>query len=159
MAVVWSGTWNFIGVLTSGGAVAFTVVSLLPVELILRVGTGAGFSMIFALLVAAILWNLLTWYFGLPNSSSHTMIGSILGVGLMNQMMEPRSGISGVDWGQALNVGKSLLFSPLVGFVCSFLLLLLMKRVVHNRKLYKEPENNSRLPSGFARCCSLRARE
>lgn len=90
LAVVWSGTWNFIGVLTSSGAVAFTVVSLLPVELILRVGSGAGFSMIFALLAAAIIWNLLTWYFGLPNSSSHTMIGSIIGVGLANQFMEPQ---------------------------------------------------------------------
>src|SRR5579875_2807803 len=101
LAVVWSGTWNFIGVLTSSGAVAFTVVSLLPVELILRVGSGAGFSMIFALLVSAILWNLLTWYFGLPNSSSHTLIGSIIGVGLANQLMQPHSGISGVDWSQA----------------------------------------------------------
>ncbi len=140
LAVVWSGAWNFIGVLTSSGAVAFAIVLLLPIELILRVGTGAGFSMIFALLVAAILWNLLTWYFGLPNSSSHTLIGSILGVGLMNQIMEPRSGISGVDWSQALNVGKSLLFSPIVGFIFSALLLFLLKIFVKNRKLYKEPE-------------------
>jgi inorganic phosphate transporter, PiT family len=146
LAVVWSGTWNFIGVLTSSGAVAFAVVSLLPVELILRVGSGAGFSMIFALLVAAILWNLLTWYFGLPNSSSHTLIGSILGVGLMNQLMEPHSGVSGVDWGQALNVGKSLLFSPIVGFIFAALLLFVMKRIVHNRKLYKEPEGNQPPP-------------
>ena len=146
MAVVWSGVWNFIGVLTSTGAVAFGVVSLLPVELILRVGTGAGFAMIFALLIAAILWNLLTWYFGLPNSSSHTMIGSILGVGLMNQLMEPRSGISGVDWGQALNVGKSLLFSPMIGFLLSAVLLFLLKVFVKNRKLYKEPEGNQPPP-------------
>src|SRR4051794_32664087 len=107
IAVVWSGTWNFIGVLTSTGAVAFGVVSLLPVELILRVGSSAGFSMIFALLVAAIIWNLATWYFGIPNSSSHTLIGSIIGVGLMNQILEAKSGFSGVDWSQALNVGKS----------------------------------------------------
>lgn len=140
MAVVWSGAWNFIGVLTSTGTVAFAIVSLLPVELILRMGSGAGFSMIFALLVAAIIWNLATWYFGIPNSSSHTLIGSILGVGLMNQLMEPGTGISGVDWGQALNVGKSLLFSPIVGFICAALLLFIMKRLVHNRKLYKEPE-------------------
>jgi inorganic phosphate transporter, PiT family len=146
MAVVWSGAWNFIGVLTSTGAVAFGIVSLLPVELILRVGSGAGFSMIFALLVAAILWNLATWYFGIPNSSSHTMIGSILGVGLMNQLMEPGTGISGVDWGQALNVGKSLLFSPIIGFLCAGLLLFLMKRSVHNRKLYKEPEGTQPPP-------------
>lgn len=146
LAVVWSGAWNFIGVLTSTGAVAFGIVSLLPVELILRVGTGAGFAMIFALLVAAIIWNLLTWYFGLPNSSSHTLIGSILGVGLMNQIMEPHSGVSGVDWGQALNVGKSLLFSPIVGFIFSALLLFVMKRIVKSRKLYDEPKGTEPPP-------------
>ncbi len=87
LAVVWSGFCNFTGVLVSTGAVAFGIVSLLPVELILQVGSGAGFAMVFALLIAAILWNLGTWYFGLPSSSSHTLIGSIIGVGLMNQLM------------------------------------------------------------------------
>jgi PiT family inorganic phosphate transporter len=140
LAVVWSGLWNFIGVLTSSGAVAFAIVSLLPVELILNAGTHAGFAMIFALLFSAILWNLGTWYFGLPNSSSHTLIGSILGVGLMNQLMAPqRTGTSGVDWSQAIGVGQSLLISPLIGFVCSALLFLLMKRFVPNRALYCEP--------------------
>ncbi len=114
VAVVWSGMWNFIGVLTSSGAVAFGIISLLPVELILQVGSGAGFAMVFALLIAAILWNVGTWYLGLPASSSHTMVGSIIGVGVANQLMSPKSGTSGVDWGQALNVGKSLLVSPLV---------------------------------------------
>jgi PiT family inorganic phosphate transporter len=151
MAVVWSGLWNFVGVLTSTGAVAFGVVSLLPVELILRVGTGAGFAMIFALLIAAIVWNLVTWYFGLPNSSSHTLIGSILGVGLMNQMMEPRSGLAGVDWGQALNVGKSLLFSPILGFIFSALLLFVLRLFVKNRKLYEEPKGNQP-PPFWIRC-------
>src|ERR1700685_440170 len=136
MAVVWSGTWNFLGVLTSTGTVAFAVVSLLPVELILRVGSGAGFSMIFALLVAAILWNLVTWYFGLPNSSSHTLIGSILGVGLMNQLMGGHDGTSGADWGQAASVFKSLGFSPVIGFVLSGLLLLGAKVVLPFPKLY-----------------------
>ena len=81
VAVVWSGCWNFIGVLVSTGAVAFGIISLLPVELILQVGSGAGFAMVFALLTAAIIWNLGTWYFGLPSSSSHTLIGSVIGVG------------------------------------------------------------------------------
>src|ERR1700735_2022844 len=99
LAVVWSGFFNFAGVLVSTGAVAFSIVSLLPVELILQVGSGAGFAMVFALLIAAILWNLGTWYFGLPSSSSHTLIGSIIGVGLMNQLMAANpSGTSGVDW-------------------------------------------------------------
>ena len=116
VAVVWSGIWNFIGVLVSSGAVAFAIMSLLPVELILQVGSGAGFAMVFALLVAAIIWNLGTWYFGLPASSSHTMIGSIIGVGIANQLMSVKTGTSGVDWAQATKVGKALLLSPLVGF-------------------------------------------
>jgi inorganic phosphate transporter, PiT family len=139
IAVVWSGFWNFIGVLTSSGLVAFGIVSLLPVELILQVGSKAGFAMVFALLVAAIIWNLGTWYFGLPASSSHTMIGSIIGVGIANQLMSNRTGTSGVDWAQATNIGKSLLFSPIIGFVCAFLLLWLMKAVLKNRALYEAP--------------------
>ncbi len=139
IAVVWSGFWNFLGVLTSSGLVAFGIISLLPVELILQVGSKAGFAMVFALLVAAIIWNLGTWYFGLPASSSHTLIGSIIGVGIANQLMSPKTGTSGVDWGQATNIGKSLLLSPIVGFVCAFLLLFLMKAVIKNRALYEAP--------------------
>src|SRR6201997_927399 len=109
VAVVWSGMWNLIGVLTSTGAVAFSVITLLPVELILQVSSGAGFAMVFALLIAAILWNLSPWWFGLPASSSHTMVGSIIGVGVANQLMNVRSGTSGVDWEQATKVFKVLL--------------------------------------------------
>ena len=144
IAVVWSGFWNFLGVLTSSGLVAFGIISLLPVELILQVGSKAGFAMVFALLVAAIIWNLGTWYFGLPASSSHTLIGSIIGVGLANQLMSPKTGTSGVDWGQAANIGKSLVLSPIVGFVGAFLLLTLMKAVVKNRKLYEAPVGTER---------------
>src|SRR5215467_11980156 len=146
IAVMWSGFWNFLGVLTSSGLVAFGIISLLPVELILQVGSKAGFAMVFALLVAAIIWNLGTWYFGLPASSSHTLIGSIIGVGIANQLMSARTGTSGVDWAQATNIGKSLLLSPVVGFVCSFLLLWLMKLVVKNRKLYEAPEGTEPPP-------------
>src|SRR6516165_3630903 len=127
IAVAWSGMWNFIGVVLSTGAVAFGIISLLPVELILQVGSGAGFAMVFALLTVANIWNLGTWYFGLPSSSSHTLIGSIIGVGIANQLMAVHSGTSGVDWKQAGNIGKSLLISPLVGFVCAALLLIVMR--------------------------------
>src|ERR1700689_1236841 len=127
VAVVWSGVWNFIGVLTSSGLVAFSIITLLPVELILQVGSGAGFSMVFALLTAAIIWNLGTWYLGLPSSSTHTMVGSIIGVGIANQLMHVGSGTSGVDWAQAAGVGRTLLVSPIVGFVCAGLLLILMR--------------------------------
>jgi PiT family inorganic phosphate transporter len=146
LAVVWSGAWNFLGVLTSTGAVAFGILQLLPVELILQVGSSAGFAMVFALLIAAIIWNLGTWYFGLPSSSSHTLIGSIIGVGLMNQLMHGTNGTSGVDWNQALGVGKSLLFSPLVGFVAAGLLLLILKAVVRVPALYAEPKGNEPPP-------------
>jgi inorganic phosphate transporter, PiT family len=141
VAVIWSGTFNFFGVLTSSGAVAFTVVTLLPVELILQVGSGAGYAMIFALLIAAIIWNLGTWALGLPNSSSHALIGSIMGVGLANQWLAP-SGLatSGVDWAQAIGVLKALLFSPLIGFALAAVLLLLMKVVVRGKSLYTAPE-------------------
>jgi inorganic phosphate transporter, PiT family len=146
IAVVWSGFWNFVGVLTSSGAVAFAIVSLLPVELILQVGSKGGFAMVFALLVAAIIWNLGTWYFGLPASSSHTMIGSIIGVGIANQLLSPKTGTSGVDWSQASNIGKSLLLSPLVGFVMAALLLLLSKVFLKNKKLYEAPEGTEPPP-------------
>ena len=140
VAVVWSGAWNFIGVLVSSGAVAFAIVSLLPVELILQVGSNAGFAMVFALLIAAIIWNLGTWYFGLPASSSHTLVGSIIGVGIANQLMSVKTGTSGVDWGQATNIGKSLLLSPVVGFVGAALLLLLAKKLIPNKQLYEAPK-------------------
>jgi PiT family inorganic phosphate transporter len=139
VAVIWSGVFNFIGVLTSSGGVAFTIVSLLPVELILQVGSGAGFAMVFALLIAAIIWNLGTWALGIPNSSSHALIGSVIGVGLMNQIISGPSGTSGVDWGQAVNIGKSLAFSPLVGFTLSALLLIVAKRLIPMKKLYTAP--------------------
>src|SRR6478752_3034413 len=145
-AVIWSGCWNFLGVLFSTGAVAFGIIALLPVELILQVGSGAGFAMVFALLIAAIIWNVGTWYLGLPASSSHTLIGSIIGVGLANQIIGVHGATSGVDWQQALNVGKSLLFSPLIGFVCAGLLLLLLKMIVRNPTLYAEPEGDSPPP-------------
>src|SRR5271169_2280206 len=146
IAVVWSGFWNFLGVLTSSGAVAFSIISLLPVELILQVGSKAGFAMVFALLVAAIIWNLGTWYFGLPASSSHTMIGSIIGVGIANQLLSPKTGTSGVDWSQATNIGKALLLSPLVGFGLAALLLLLSKALLKNKKLYEAPEGTEPPP-------------
>ncbi|HEX4171163.1 MAG TPA: inorganic phosphate transporter, partial [Acetobacteraceae bacterium] len=147
-AVIWSGTFNFLGVLTSSGAVAFSVVTLLPVELILQVGSGAGYAMIFALLIAAIIWNLGTWALGLPNSSSHALIGSIMGVGLANQFMAPNgSATSGVDWAQAVGVFKALLFSPVLGFVLAALLLLVMKVIVRSPSLYKAPEGNKPPPA------------
>lgn len=145
-AVVWSGFFNFLGVLLSSGAVAFAIIALLPVELILQVGSSAGFAMIFALLIAAILWNLGTWWLGLPASSSHTLIGSIIGVGVANALMHGRDGTSGVDWAQAIKIGYALLLSPLIGFGFAALLLLALRAFVKNRSLYKAPKGNTPPP-------------
>jgi PiT family inorganic phosphate transporter len=151
IAVVWSGFFNFFGVVTSGGAVAFAIVSLLPVELILQVGSSAGFAMVFALLVAAILWNLGTWWFGLPASSSHTLIGSIIGVGIANQLMAARTGTSGVDWPQAATIGKSLVMSPIFGFALAAGLFLIAKAMIHDKRLYEAPVGNEP-PPFWIRC-------
>ncbi|MBI4697109.1 MAG: inorganic phosphate transporter [Gammaproteobacteria bacterium] len=138
-AVLWSGAFNFLGVLVSSGAVAFGIISLLPVELILQVGSSAGFAMVFALLIAAIVWNLGTWWLGLPASSSHTLIGSIIGVGVANALMHGRDGTSGVDWAQATKVGWSLLLSPMIGFGCAALLIVVLRALVKREDLYREP--------------------
>ena len=147
-AVVWSGLWNLIGVLTSTGAVAFGIVALLPVELVINVGSGAGFAMVFALLLSAIIWNLGTWYLGLPASSSHTLIGSIVGVGLMNSLMSPDSAFGdGVNWAKVADTVKALVVSPLIGFVVAGLLLLAMKALLrHKQELFAAPEGKKPPP-------------
>jgi PiT family inorganic phosphate transporter len=145
-AVVWSGGFNLLGVLASSGAVAFGIISLLPVELILQVGSHAGFAMVFALLIAAIIWNLGTWAFGLPASSSHTLIGSIIGVGITNALLHGRSGTSGVDWSKAKEVGEALLLSPLFGFALAAVLLLLLKSIIRIPALYAEPKGDQPPP-------------
>ena len=149
VAVLWSGLFNFLGVLTSTGTVAFGIISLLPVELILQVGSSAGFAMVFALLIAAILWNLGTWWLGLPASSSHTLIGSIVGVGVANALMHGRNGTSGVDWSQVTKIGEALLLSPLVGFVAAALLLYVMRALIKNRELFEAPKGNQPPPWGI----------
>lgn len=147
VAVAWSGLWNFLGVLASSGAVAYGIVALLPVELVLNVGTSAGFAMVFSLLISAIVWNLGTWYLGLPASSSHTLIGSILGVGLANALMQDGEAFGqGVNWNKATEVFASLLISPIFGFLFAAGLFLLMKMLVRNPSLYRAPEGEKAPP-------------
>ena len=158
-AVIWAGVWNligalgfvgwllgFFGVIVGGSAVAYGIVALLPVELVLNSGSGAGFAMIFALLVSAIIWNVGTWYLGLPASSSHTLIGSIMGVGVANAMMAGHSWTAGINWEQAYKIGMALFWSPVVGFCGAGLLLLLLKALVHRADLYKAPEGKNPPP-------------
>jgi inorganic phosphate transporter, PiT family len=139
-AVLWSGCWNLIGVLCSGGGVAFAVLALLPVEMMLNVGSAAGFAMVFALLISAIIWNLGTWYLGLPASSSHTLIGAIMGVGLANSVfVRGHQFGQGVNWDKAGEVFLSLLISPIIGFFFAGLLLIVSKVFVRKPALYKAP--------------------
>lgn len=151
LAVVWSGFFNFLGVMASSGAVAYSIITLLPVDLILNVGSAPGFAMIFALLLAAVLWNLGTWYVGLPNSSSHTLIGSVLGVGLANQIISAgsRGGTAGVDWSQAQKVLTGLWMAPLIGFTAALLLLIALRILVSNPKLYRAPDDSTPPPKGI----------
>ena len=153
IAVVWSGFFNFLGVLVSTGAVAFGIVSLLPVELILQVGSSAGFAMVFALLIAAIIWNLGTWYFGLPASSSHTLIGSIIGVGIANALMRGRDGTSGVDWSQGdrNRLGAAAVAAGRLRR-CAAVLLLVLKTVLRRatRRCSPSPKGDKPPPCGSA---------
>ena len=147
VAVMWAGFCNFLGVMVASGAVAYGIIALLPVELIMNVGSGAGFAMVFAMLIAAILWNLGTWFLGIPASSSHTLIGSILGVGIMNYLLNSGNGASGVDMDQVLKVGKALLFSPLIGFAFAAILFLLVKKVFKKQmELFQPPKGNKPPP-------------
>ncbi len=142
LAVIWSGICNFLGVLLSTGAVAFAIINLLPVELVTDVDSPLGFSMIFSLLLSALFWNVGTWYRGIPVSSTHSMIGAIMGVGLMNSVLHTGSIMGGVNWKQAENIGLSLLISPLIGFIGTALLFLLLKALVRRPDLYKSVEFN-----------------
>jgi phosphate/sulfate permease len=148
-AVLYSGTMNFLGalitVLIGSAAVAFSIVHLLPVDLLIDAKSNAALVMVLSLLLAGVAWNLGTWYLGLPVSSSHTLIGSILGVGMANSLWIGQ-GLRGVRWDQAAKVGMGLLLSPLCGFILAGLLLLLMRRVLKEPRLYKPPEGDDRPP-------------
>ena len=145
-AVVYSGFMNFLGVLLGGTAVAFGIVNLLPVDLLVDSRSGAALVMVLSLLIAGVAWNLGTWYIGLPVSSSHTLIGSILGVGIANSLWNG-AGFTGVNWKECEKVGLALLCSPIVGFVGSALLLLLLKLCFRNPKLYVPPQGEDQPPT------------
>jgi len=149
VAVVWSGICNAIGVFLGGITVAMGIVNLLPVESLVDQNIAHSVSMVMALLLSAIFWNLLTWYFGIPCSSSHTLIGSILGVGLAFSMLPDSSGAA-VNWGKAQEIGASLLISPLFGFSLTIILMFLLRNLTKNSKtgesLFKEPKKNQPPP-------------
>ncbi|MGF7216781.1 PiT family inorganic phosphate transporter [Spirosoma lacussanchae] len=150
VAVVWSGICNFAGVLLGGIGVAMGIVNLLPVELLVDQNVYHSVAMVLALLLSAIVWNLGTWYFGLPSSSSHTLIGSILGVGLAFSTMPDNKAGSAVNWEKAIETGEALLLSPLLGFSLVIVLMFLIRRIVPEEtkdQLFKEPKKNAPPPS------------
>lgn len=141
LAVILSGCFNFLGVLLGGVGVAYAIVHLLPVELLISTNTTYGLVMVFSMLSSAIIWNLGTWYFGIPASSSHTLIGSILGVGLANALISDIPLSTGVNWQKAIDIGLSLLLSPAAGFIVAAIILLGLKRFRSASKMHTNPEH------------------
>lgn len=149
VAVIWSGICNFFGVMLGGITVAVGIINLLPVESLIDQNIAHSLAMVLALLISAITWNLLTWYFGIPCSSSHTLIGSILGVGIAYSLL-PGASEAAVNWDKAKDIGISLLASPLFGFSVTIVLMLVLraatKKTVHGEDLFKEPKKKSPPP-------------
>jgi len=139
VAVVYSGILNFSGVMFGGIAVAMGIVNLLPMDSLVDANPYHGIAMILALLLSAIIWNFGTWYFGIPSSSSHTVIGSILGIGLAFTFLPGDLGLSAINWDKAKETGLALLLSPLLGFALSIILMFIFKRFIKNEFIYKEP--------------------
>jgi len=145
VAVVWSGLWNFVGVYVGGIAVAMGIVNLLPLEMLIDQNVYHSISMILALIVTAIIWNIGTWYFGIPCSSSHTLIGSIFGVGIAYSFLPEAADIA-LNWAKVKDVGLSLLVSPMIGFALALGLMVLLKQLIKNKAMFKEPDTNNPPP-------------
>ena len=146
VAVVWSGVWNSIGVFAGGIAVAMGISNLLPVEVLTDTSIAHNIALILSLLLTAIAWNLGTWYYGIPCSSSHTLVGSILGVGLAFGMVADEPSMKYVNWSKAGDIGLSLLFSPLMGFSLAILLMYVLKQLIKDKAIFKEPNTNQPPP-------------
>lgn len=148
VAVVWSAFWNFIGVFAGGIGVAMGIVYLLPVESLVDQNVYHGIAMVGALIVAAIVWNLGTWYFGIPSSSSHALIGSILGVGIAFSLLPGGQGAA-VNWSKAGESGLALLLSPIFGFTLTIIAMFLLKRLTRSKALFKQPHKRKPPPLGI----------
>jgi phosphate/sulfate permease len=145
VAVAWSGFWNFLGVNVGGIAVAVGIINLLPVEALVDAKMSHGIAMIGSLIITAIIWNLGTWYFGIPCSSSHTLIGSIFGVGIA-YMLLPGSSAVALNWKKVYDVGLSLLISPFFGFFLTMFLMFLLHKLIKNKKIFREPRKKKAPP-------------
>ena len=140
VAVVWSGLWNFLGVLLGGIAVAYALVELIPPDALSPPNGGTAAGMLAAIFLSALGWNVATWLFGIPNSSSHALIGSLVGIAVEDTLRHGRALSQGVDWKEVWNVLLSLLISPVLGFGLAMAGFWLLKRIVHDENLYKPPE-------------------
>ncbi len=145
-AVIWSGIWNAIGVFAGGISVAMGIIHLLPIEVLIDQDITHSVSIVFAMLLTAIIWNLGTWYFGIPASSSHTLIGSILGVAIGYSFYSDGN-LNAVNWGKASDIGLSLMVSPLFGFGLTLFLMFALKSFVKDKSIFKEPEKGKAPPT------------
>ncbi|HDL7170057.1 TPA: inorganic phosphate transporter PitA [Yersinia enterocolitica] len=134
VAVVMAGVFNFLGVMLGGLSVAYAIVHLLPTDLLLNVSSAHGLAMVFSMLLAAIIWNLGTWYFGIPASSSHTLIGAIIGIGLTNALMTSTSVVDALNVPKMIQIFLSLILSPIVGLVIAGLMVFLLRRYWNGTK-------------------------
>ena len=144
-AVIWSGIWNFLGVYLGGLAVAMGIMNLLPLEILVDQNIYHTMAMIFALILTAVFWNLGTWYLGIPCSSSHTLLGSIFGVGIAFMFINVDGHVA-LNWKKVIDAGLSLFISPLVGFGLAMLLMLLFRRLIKKKKFFDEPEKDKKPP-------------
>ena len=147
-AVIWSGTMNFLGLLTGGVGVTMSIIGLLPTELLIDSNVYHSMAMALALLLTAILWNLGTWYLGIPASSSHTLIGSIIGIGVGHSLLPENANMatSSINWDKVIEISQALLLSPLFGFALAIVLMYILKKSIKNKEIFKEPKKNSPPP-------------
>ena len=160
LAVVMAGVFNFLGVLLGGLSVAYAIVHLLPTDLLLNVSSAHGLAMVFSLLLAAIIWNLGTWYFGIPASSSHTLIGAIIGIGLTNAIVTNSSVVDALNIPKMISIFLSLILSPLVGLVIAGLMIWFLRRYwsgtkkrrrIHLTPAEREKKDGKRKPPFWTR--------
>lgn len=142
-AVVWSGVWNFLGAMLGGLAVAMGIVKLMPINDLMMVSVGENIALVMAILLSAILWNLGTWYLGIPSSSSHTVIGSLLGSGFAFWTIHHGSG---PNWSKAADIGLSLLISPIFGFSLAIILMYILKITIKKKTIFKSPDDTKKRP-------------
>ncbi|MGP1959173.1 MAG: inorganic phosphate transporter PitA [Arsenophonus sp. NC-CH8-MAG3] len=159
-AVVMAGSFNFFGVILGGFSVAYAIVHLLPTDLLLNVSSAHGLAMVFSMLLAAIIWNLGTWYLGLPASSSHTLIGAIIGVGLTNALVTDSSIVEALNIPKVIEIFLSLILSPAIGFIIAGLLIFFLRRYwsgtkkrrrVHLTPAEREKKNGKKKPPFWIR--------